>query len=344
MIRLADGRRRSRRPARGPSPRRARGAGRRASTRRTPRGRSTIVSATSRSTRSMNIVRATASRVVVRVLGRIHLRVGHRPDHVDDRRRERPERRDGPLARLGVAGDDACSAMTTSLPWCSSGTNGIGGQGMTFAIVDSSSGAASAAAMNPAIVSGVAGRISIPPTTLGDVVRAGTGTGSRRRSCRRRRGSPRTGPGRCSASTRSSSPSAVTISAASSVVDRQAVLAHEVADPAAERDPADPDRAGVAEADREAVGADRGRCTRPRSARSRPRRSARRRRSRSPFMSRRSRTMPPSVALWPAPLWPPLRTASSSAGLAGERDDRGDVVGVGDPDDDRRPAVELRRT
>ena len=35
---------------------------------------------------------------------------------------------------------------------------------MTLAIVDSSSGAASAAAMNPATVSGVAGRTSIPPT------------------------------------------------------------------------------------------------------------------------------------------------------------------------------------
>ncbi len=37
------------------------------------------------------------------------------------------------------------------------------------------------------------------------------------------------------------------------VVDRQAVLAHEVADAAAEREAADADRAGVAEADREAV-------------------------------------------------------------------------------------------
>ena len=45
---------------------------------------------------------------------------------------------------------------------------------------------------------------------------AGTGTASRRRSCRRRRGSPRTGPGASSASTRRSWPSAVTISAASS--------------------------------------------------------------------------------------------------------------------------------
>ena len=38
---------------------------------------------------------------------------------------------------------------------------------MTLAIVESSSGASSAAAMNPAIVSGVAGRMSIPPTIDG---------------------------------------------------------------------------------------------------------------------------------------------------------------------------------
>ena len=43
------------------------------------------------------------------------------------------------------------------------------------------------------------------------------------------------------------------------VVDGQAVLAHEEADAAAERDPADPDRAGVAEPGREAVRAGGGR-------------------------------------------------------------------------------------
>ena len=46
-------------------------------------------------------------------------------------------------------------------------TNGIGGPGMTFAIAESSSGASAAAAMNPATVSAVAGRISIPPTVVG---------------------------------------------------------------------------------------------------------------------------------------------------------------------------------
>src|SRR5947208_177267 len=38
----------------------------------------------------------------------------------------------------------AITPMTTIWLWCSSGTNGIGGAGMTFAIVESSSGAACA--------------------------------------------------------------------------------------------------------------------------------------------------------------------------------------------------------
>ena len=54
--------------------------------------------------------------------------------------------------------------MTTGLPCAASGTNGIGGAIMMLAIVESSSGAASAASRKPVIVSGVAGRISIPPT------------------------------------------------------------------------------------------------------------------------------------------------------------------------------------
>ena len=54
-------------------------------------------------------------------------------------------------------------AMITSLPCSSSGRNGIGGAGMTLAMVESSSGAASAAATKPAMVSAVAGRTSMPP-------------------------------------------------------------------------------------------------------------------------------------------------------------------------------------
>jgi hypothetical protein len=56
-------------------------------------------------------------------------------------------------------------AMITSWPWSSGGTIGMGGAGMTLTMPDSSSGAASAAAMNPAIASGVAGRNSMPPST-----------------------------------------------------------------------------------------------------------------------------------------------------------------------------------
>ena len=56
----------------------------------------------------------------------------------------------------------------------------------------------------------------------------------------------------------------------------EAVLAHEVADAAAGRDPADADRTGVAEAGREAVLAAALRVTRPRSGRCRPGRRLRR--------------------------------------------------------------------
>ena len=69
-------------------------------------------------------------------------------DHVGDRLRERAERRDRALARLDVAGvgeqreDDQPAVLLR-------GRNGIGGAGMTLAIVESSSGAASASAMKP---------------------------------------------------------------------------------------------------------------------------------------------------------------------------------------------------
>ena len=56
--------------------------------------------------------------------------------------------------------------MMIVLPCASGGRNGIGGAGITFAMVESSSGAASAAATNAAIDSAVAGRISMPPTIV----------------------------------------------------------------------------------------------------------------------------------------------------------------------------------
>ncbi len=96
------------------------------------------------------------------------------------------------------------------------------------------------------------------------------------------------------------------------VVDREAVLADQVPDAAAQRDPPDPDRAGVAEPGRQAVRSCRGRVLARGQTLSRPTRCAVRRRSPAPACppgrarSRRRET------LWPATLWPPLRTASSS--------------------------------
>ena len=105
--------------------------------------------------------------------------------------------------------------MITSWPWYSSGTNGIGGQGITLAIVESPSGAARPRRMNPATVAGVAGRTSIPPDDLADrlepeleprrdaeVAAAAADRPEQVGLVRRRR-------------RRSTSPSAVTISAAS---------------------------------------------------------------------------------------------------------------------------------
>ena len=127
-----------------------RGAGRRASWRPTPSSAITIVSARRRSTRSMNIVRATA--IGWYVAGP---RAGTSPGTASagaGRRAASPSARNGASAAVPAVRRRrrrrSC-AMITSLPWCSSGTNGIGGQGMTLAIVDSSSGAASAAAMKP---------------------------------------------------------------------------------------------------------------------------------------------------------------------------------------------------
>ena len=102
----------------------------------------------------------------------------------------------------------------TSLPCHASSTNGIGGQGITLAMVPSSSGASSESAMNRSTVSAVAGSTSIPPTLPG-------------RSASRywnRVTTPKLPPpprsaqnrsGLVSASARRSSPSAVTMSAAS---------------------------------------------------------------------------------------------------------------------------------
>ena len=123
---------------------------------------------------------------------------------------------------------------------------------MTLAIVVSSSGAASAAARKPATVSAVAGSTSMPPTTWAS-------------SCSRnwkRVTTPKLPPPPRIAQNRSGCVSASTRQhlavggddvGGEQVVDRQAVLARQVADAAAQREAAEADRPGVAEADREAV-------------------------------------------------------------------------------------------
>ena len=191
---------------------------------------------------------------------------------------------------------------------------------MTFAIVDSSSGAASAAAMNPAIDLGRGRQEQHAADDRRRPRAAGTGTGSRRRSCRRRRGSPRTGPGCVLASTSRSSPSAVTTSAASRLSIVSPCLRDEVADAAAERDPADPDRAGVAEPGREAVRAAAAVYSRGGQPGLGPR---------GPAVDvdverahvRRSSTMPPSVDAVPGAAVAAAADGELEPGLARERDD-----------------------
>src|SRR6185437_8973069 len=92
----------------------------------------------------------------------VNLRVADRADPAGERRRERADGRDRLFAGLGIPAQ-TIRAVTTGLPCCPAGTNGSGGALMTFAMTESSPGAASAAAAGPAITSALAGSIGIPP-------------------------------------------------------------------------------------------------------------------------------------------------------------------------------------
>ena len=81
-------------------------------------------------------------------------------------------------------------------------------------------------------------------------------------------------------------------------------------DPAAQGDPADADRFGVAEPGDQPVLTGGGDVGPGRQAGPGPGRAALQ--VEVEAVRDRSRTIPPSVVLWPAVLWPPLRTASSS--------------------------------
>ena len=201
--------------------------------------------------------------------------------------------------------------MIASLPCSSSGRNGIGGARITLAIDESSSGAASASAMKPSIVSTVAGRKQHAAD----------------HGVERVQREPEPGRDAEVAAAAADRPEqvgfvlgvhAVQLAVrrhdlrGQQAVDREAVLADEVAHAAAERDPPDPHRTRVAEPDPQAMSVGRVRELERGQAGLRPRRALPRGRPRSTRRPARSMTIPPSDTPWPITLWPPLRTASSS--------------------------------
>ena len=124
---------------------------------------------------------------------------------------------------------------------------------MMLAMVDSSSGAASASAMNESMTSGVAGRTSIPPTTVVDRVQPELEPGRHAEVAAPAADRPE--EVRMRLGIRAHQPAVRGHDLGSQqVVDRQAVLADEISDPAAQREPANADRAGIAEPGRQAVG------------------------------------------------------------------------------------------
>ena len=123
------------------------------------------------------------------------------------------------------------------------------------------------------------------------------------------------------------------------VVDREAVLADEVADAAAQRDPADPDRAGVAEPGREAVGCRRGRVFAGGQPRLGPGGAAFGIDLQRPHV-REVEHDPPVGDAVTGDAVAAAADGQLQPGLARQRDDASDVGRVRGPDDDRRPAVD----
>ena len=215
---------------------------------------------------------------------------------------------------------------------------GIGGAGMTFAIVVTSSGAASAAAMNPATTLASAGNTRSPAHD------------------RRQRAQPILEPRRDAkvAASAADRPEQIRVQRGvgshdfairrhdvrgEDVVDGQAVPAGEVPDAAPERDPADPDRTGVPELDRQPVRADRCAHVRGGQAQSPPRPCARGvDLDRSEVVEvEDDAAIVRAVAGAAVPAAP---HGERQARGAGDLDDLRDVGGVGDPRDRGRAKVE----
>ena len=125
------------------------------------------------------------------------------------------------------------------------------------------------------------------------------------------------------------------------VVDRQAALARQVADAAAEREAADAGGRDDPARGRQAVLVGGGVDLAPGAAAADPDR-ARLGSTSICFSGERSMTTPSSQVPSPAPLWPPPRTASSRSWSRGEANRRRDVVGVRAARDQRRPLVDHR--
>ena len=122
-------------------------------------------------------------------------------------------------------------------------------------------------------------------------------------------------------------------------VDRQPVLAHQVADAAARRDPAEPDRAGVAEAGGEAALSRRVRV----GARREPAAGPRRPRVLVDLEAIEVADVEHDPALDGAVGRPAVSAGAHGqleTAVSGERDDRPDVIGVRDPHDQRGTGVD----
>ena len=190
-------------------------------------------------------------RVVVGILRRIDLRVGHRLDHVGDRGRQRPERRDGMLARLGGAGvghdgqDDQLAVPLGRHERQRRRRHHVGdhrqllgsrlGQGDEFRDHPGAGRQQQHAAndrgdrVQPVLEAGGHPEVAATAADRPEQVRVVVGVGPQQLAV----GGDEVG--------------------GQQVVDGQAVLADQVADAAAEGDPADADRAGVAEPGRKPI-------------------------------------------------------------------------------------------
>src|SRR5581483_3926344 len=160
--------------------------------------------------------------------------------------------RSGATACSPSSSGPACtsSASSSGSPTSSGGTNGSGGASRTLAITDSSSAAASASATKSERVSGVAGSARHPARVRVHRVQSVVEAGDDAEVA----AAPADRPEEIRMAVAVDLEDAAVGGddlGAEQVVDRQTVLAREVAGTAADRQPADPDGRRVAEADRE---------------------------------------------------------------------------------------------